>query len=274
MRIIESKFEGLKKVKSFKFNYQNRPVEEDHVRDLRKDLFKDGVWMCMQAVVVNILTMNILDGQHRWSLYLQLVDDGLIDPIANPLYVEYVEINPDEEHQFITELQNARSWETEDFCESYVSGNNPNYVALKNWVNDHILCNRVNKAGNISSRAYRLANIILTGDRNEQHLKNGQFIFSKEDAKNGDIIHKEMLNIIKALKLDNTIGRSGLEGLASAWRVMRTTGYPIKDWVKELSKDKYEGGPKTNKTWGLERWKEFLAPAQCELMLKSMATSA
>jgi len=275
MKIIESKFEGLKKVKSFKFNYQNRPVDEDHIRDLRTDLFKDGDWVQIQAVIVNILTMNILDGQHRWSLYLQLVEAGLINPLENPLYVEYVEMNPDEEHKFITDLQNARRWETETFCESYVSGNNPNYVALKNWIdNGHILCSRVNKAGNISSRAYRLANIILTGDRNEQHLKNGQFIFSKEDAKYGDIIHKEMLDIIKALKLDNTVGRSGLEGLASAWRVMRNTGYPIKEWVKELSKEKYKGGPKSNKTWGLEIWKDFLAPANCELMLKKMGEAS
>ena len=269
MKIINSKHEEFKNVKSFKFNHQNRKVEDAHVRKLYGTLFKNGVWCCMAPVIVNALTGHIIDGQHRWRLYMNLVKEGLIDPLTTKLYVEYVEINPDEEHEYITDLQNSNRWETEDFCESYVSGNNPHYVALKNWCDNHILCNRVNKAGNICGRAYRLANIILTGDRNEKHLKNGQFIFSADDEKTGSEIHSEMLDIIKALKLDNTAGRSGLEGLASEWRVMRSAGYPMKEWIKELSKEKYKGGPKTNKTWGIETWKNFLAPALSEILIKN-----
>jgi len=274
MKIITSKFEDIKSVRKFKFHYQNRKVEAVHVKKLRKTLFKDGVWNTIMPVVVNILTGNILDGQHRWSLYLQLIDEGLINPKDTPLYVEYVEMSPKEEHSYITELQEANHWDNEDFCESYVSGGNPNYITIKQFCDEHPLCKRVNKAGMISGRAYRLANIILTGDRNEKHLKDGLAVVSREDVTRGHAIHNEMQKILQAIKIESTVGRNGLEGLASAWRELRQAGYPMKDWIKELSKEKYEGGPKTNKTWGVNTWNEFLSPACTTLLLKKNKATA
>lgn len=274
MRIINAQFENLQKVRKFKFHYQNRQVEDAHIKRLRKTLFKDGIWNTMAPVIVNILTMNILDGQHRWSLYLQLVDEGLIDPTQTMLWVEYVNMDPTEEHRYITELQEANHWDNEDFCESYVKGGDPYYISAKNFCDTHPLCNSVNKAGKVSSRAYRLANIMLTGDRNEKHLRDGQLSFTKKEEKEADIIHGELLKILKALKINPTIGKSGLEGLASAWRVLRRDGHPMKEWIKELSKDKYEYGPKTNKTWGVNVWNEFLAPVALKLLRKSQGISS
>jgi hypothetical protein len=271
MRIICAKFENLKKVKSFKFHPQNREVEEAKVKKLRQTLFKDGKWQTLAAVIVNVTTMNILDGQHRWTLYLQLVEEGLIDPNVTPLWIEYVEMNPQEEHAYITSLQEANHWDNEEFCESYVKGGDTNYITAKEFCDSHPLCNHVNKAGKVSRRAYRLANIMLTGDRNEKHLRNGQLVLSKEDVQEGDAIHNEIQKILTALKIESTIGRSGLEGLASSWRVFRKNGHPMKAWIKELSKKKYEGGPKYyNKTWGVETWNEFLKPAAYELLMMSM----
>ena len=273
MKIISAKFENLQKVKNFKFHYQNRKVEEPHVKKLRKTLFKDGEWITIMPVVVNIITGNILDGQHRWSLYLQLVEEGLIDPNVYKLFVEYVEMSPAEEHSYITNLQEANHWNNEDFCESYVSGGDQNYITLKQFCDEHPLCNHMNKAGMITSRAYRLANIILSGDRNEKHLKDGLASVSKKDVAEGDAIHNELMKILQAIKIDTTVGRSGLEGLASSWRVLRQTGYPMKAWIHELSKKDYEGGPKSNKTWGVETWNKFLSPACTQLLLKYGASS-
>lgn len=274
MKIICAKFEDLKKVQSFKFHPQNRDIIPSKVKYLRSILFEDGIWQTIMPVVVNTVTMNILDGQYRRTVYLQLVEEGLIDPATTKLWVEYVEMNPQEEHAYITKLQEANHWDNEEFCESYVKGGDPNYITAKEFCDSHPLCNHVNKAGRVSHRAYRLANIMLTGDRNEKHLRNGQLVLSKEDVKEGDAIHNEIQKILTALKIESTIGRSGLEGLASAWRVLRKNGHSMKDWIKELSKDRYSGGPDSNKTWGVNTWNDFLKPAAYDLMMKKMESSS
>ena len=270
MKVICAKFESISKVNQFKFHPQNREILDSKVKYLRSVIFQDGIWQTIMPVVVNTVTMNILDGQYRRTVYLQLVNEGLIDPNVTKLWVEYVEMDPSEEHSYITKIQEANHWDNEEFCESYVRGGDPNYITAKEFCDSHPLCNRVNKAGKVSSRAYRLANIMLTGDRNEKHLRNGQLILSREDVKEGDAIHNEIMDILTTLKIETTIGRSGLEGLASSWRVFRKNGHPMKAWIKELSKDQYSGGPKSNKTWGVTTWNEFLKPAAYDLLMKSM----
>ena len=107
MKVICAKFESISKVNQFKFHPQNREILDSKVKYLRSVIFQDGIWQTIMPVVVNTVTMNILDGQYRRTVYLQLVNEGLIDPNVTKLWVEYVEMDPSEEHSYITNIQES-----------------------------------------------------------------------------------------------------------------------------------------------------------------------
>ena len=85
-------------VKKLVFRTGNRPVKMSHVKELisKKELIKNGKWDMHEAVLVNILTNVILNGQHRVTAYLWAIENGII-PKDTLLKVDYDEVPVEEE---------------------------------------------------------------------------------------------------------------------------------------------------------------------------------
>lgn len=267
-KILYSQFENIATVRGFTLNPLNREIKDQNVNDLRKTLFKDGEWQGLQPIMVNVNTNNILDGQNRRELFFRLIDEGKIDPAKTELYIEYVQMSYEEETQYIIDLQKSKNWQTEDFCRLQIIAGNKDIATLKKFCDESIICAATTKNGKLISRAYRLANIILTGDRNENHIRQGKVHITKDDLVNGKIMQDEMVKLLNALQLNPLMGRSGLEGLAGSWRKIRKYKYSVDDYVKEFTRggtepqdNPYIYGPKTNKTWGVATWDKFFRGA-------------
>lgn len=210
----------------FIFNSENRTINDKHVLCLQEQM-KTSFEM-FPAITVNQITRHVIDGQHRLTAYQNLVDSGEIPPNTT-LKVMLVEMPLEKEKDAIRNANtNSKNWILEDYIISEAK-KNINYEKLINWCSNHVLCVDGTK------KKYRYGAAILKGMGCRHLLLSGTFTLSDEELLKGEIIHNELLEIVRLL--EKPLKGCFYESLASSWYQMRHL-HELKVWLKEMKRKK------------------------------------
>lgn len=223
---------SYEEVHSFGKAQRNRKVKKNHVNDFvnvikdgksRIDL-EDGTYLVFGIIpiIVNPITGNILEGQHRHAAFMKAYDNGLIDKNAR-LLVGYWEIDDPELENIITIELNSKTknWSLDDYMASYAQYLE-NYARLKLFCETHSLCNKPNKSEKAEKTSkYRYGAAIITGKGQSSNLKAGVFSFTEEQLAEAETIHKEMVDIRKKLGLPIYATGNEVEAMAIEWHTQR-----------------------------------------------------
>ena len=227
--------------RSFGENQENREVNHSHLQKIKKQLI--NYFEAMPPITINVLTNHIIDGQHRYKAYKELVESGEL-PMDSKIKVMFVEIPIEEEKQAIIDANtNSKNWTLDDYIKSYAKSGIRSYVELEEWCKAHPLCCDGGKA------KFRYGAAIITGKRCSAELKSGNFTFSTEDYRRADEIHAEMLEIVELFDLKGK--GNWVESLATSWTAARNQ-HEFRVWMRELKtkKQKFMRLPKDNsKDW-------------------------
>ena len=245
-------------VKKLVFRTGNRPVKMSHVKELinKKELIKNGKWDMHEAVLVNILTNVILNGQHRVTAYLWAIENGIISK-DTLLKVDYDEVPIEEELDVIRKVNGGKNWNNDTIVESKAAEGDHNYVQLVKFCDEHELCHKGK-----SNRSYRAAVAMMTGKRVDFEKDN--FTFSQKLADRGNKVHNELVSILNILKMSR--GDAGVEGMATAWFYYRSD-HPWAEWKKMFKSSKRSIN--NRRTAGKEEWKGYFGEVSGKINHKS-----
>ena len=212
----------------------------------------------MPPITINVVTNNIIDGQHRLKSYQTLIEGNEIDKDSK-IKVMFVEIPVEEEKQAIINANtNSKNWSLDDYIASYAKAGIVSYVKLDEWCRAHPLSNDNGKS------KFRYGAAIITGKRCSSELKNGEFSFTEDEINRADEVHAEMLEIVE---LFNMKGKGQwIESLAVSWIDVRTQ-HEFRVWIKELKskKQRFLKLPKDNSS----DWDSIFAQAHLAIDKKS-----
>lgn len=208
-------------------NQENRIVSHSHLSKIKRQC--ETSFSTMPPITVNVVTNNIIDGQHRTKAYQELVKDGVFSD-KQKMKVMFVEIPREEEKQAIIEANtNSKNWSIDDYILSYSKAGIESYVKLNEWCLNHTLSSDEGKA------KFRYGAAIITGRRCSSDLKSGDFSFTEEELKRAEDVHAEMFEIVQLFGLKGK--GAWIESLACSWVSVRNQ-HPFKTWFREFKKKK------------------------------------
>lgn len=240
-------------VKNLKFKEGNRPVEESSLKKIIKDIYnpETHTWDQLKPIEVNILTNNIIDGQHRVKGFLAKVEDGSIAQDAT-IEVRFIEIPEEDELEYIDIYNQGKHWNLGNHINKQIVGGNENSRKLNTFCIEHELCHTQKSTGKIICN-FRAAAAILTGGRKETDLKKGDFVFPEENRLVAETVHDELMEILSIFPTW-TKGKANVEAMAKAWYEVRDR-YPFKEWKKAVKKN--SRGPMTMSSTAANSWKQY-----------------
>lgn len=237
------KFELVDFINTLEFgaNKENRVYNHAHLEKIKKQMVTS--LDAMPPITVNVVTKNVVDGQHRLKAFQTLVAAKALHP-ESKLKVMFVEIPVDEEKQAIVDANtNSKNWSIDDYIASYAKSGIESYITLDEWCKQHVLASENGKS------KFRYGASIITGKRCSSELKKGEFCFSKEQLLNAEDVHAEMLEIVDLFELRGK--GAWIESLAVSWSAVRSQ-HDFRIWMKELKlkKQRFMKLPKDNsKDW-------------------------
>ena len=210
----------------FNQNSENRLINHGHKSRIKKQMEESLDYF--SPITVNKRTNNIIDGQHRWTAFIELVDEGKL-PADSTLDVKYIDVPEEKEKEAIVNANvNSKNWSLDDYIFSF-SKKNENYEKLIEWCANHMLCNDGKKY------KYRYGAAMLSGRGCSKELKDGTFTLTQENLDMGEQVHDELVDILEILgkKMSNPF----MEALAVSWIGVRHL-YPYNVWRKEIKAKK------------------------------------
>lgn len=219
---ISYEFVTYEVTKTFNLNELNRLVDRKHVDEIKKAMLKD--FDAFGPLEVNILTKNIIDGQHTWTAYTELVEEGKIS--NEKLFpVHYVEIPVDEEvDSIVGRNSNTKNWGLEDYFGVYYKKGVPSYIKLLNFCYKHLVT--LDKNG---KPLLRYAATIIKGKNVENKISNGTFTCTDEEIEEAHIKASEIEDIMKVMNKVKTA--HWFQPMVSVWSECREW-YTFGEWLK------------------------------------------
>lgn len=244
-------------VKNFNFKKGNRPVEEVALKKIIKEIYnpETHTWDQLKPIEVNILTNNIIDGQHRLKGFLSKVEDGSLAPDTT-IGVHFIEIPEEDELDYIDIYNQGKHWNLGNHVNKQIVSGNENSKKLEVFCLEHELCHTKKSSGKVVCH-YRAGAAIVTGSRKEVNLKDGTFVFPEENRLVAEVVHTELMEILSIFPTW-TKGKANVEAMAKAWYEVRDR-YDFKDWKKAIKKN--HRGPMTMSSTAANSWKQYFA--QC-----------
>lgn len=211
----------------FGTNQQNRAYNNAHLEKIKKQCIKS--LETIPPITINVITNNIVDGQHRLKAFQTLFENKQISNDSK-IKVMFVEIPINEEKQEIIDANtNSKNWSLDDYIASYVKAGVVSYIKLNEWCKHHSLSNENGKS------KFRYGAAIITGKRCSNELKHGEFSFNENEYKRADEVHAEMLEIVELFGMNGK--GSWVESLAISWIEVRKQ-HDFRLWMKELKNKK------------------------------------
>lgn len=254
---LENKNLTANEVVNFKMNPYNRSVLDSALKKTIETIYDPEThsWCQVSPIQVNVVTGNIIDGQHRWNGFLIKVKDGGI-PQDSTIPVHFVKIPQEQELAYIQTINRCKAWTTEDYIKSQIAEGNEDSRKLLTFCEEHELCHTVKSSGKISYN-FRGAAAILTRGRKETNLKKGVFEFPEENRLLAETVHDELVEILSIFPTW-TKGKANIEAMAKSWYEVRDR-YDFSDWKKAFKKNRR--GPMTMSSTAANSWKQYFA--QC-----------
>ena len=186
----------------------NRRVNQSHVNEIKRGMTSVEELQKFSPIEVNVVTGNIIDGQHRLAAFQSAIEDETL-PKGAKLLVYFLRATEDEEIQLIQDKQNSKSWTMYDLVEKHAKERKPMFREMLDFAANHELTHK----GSELKPAYALS--VITGNPQYPNLRKGTIKITKEQLKNADKVHDELKDILVAFGL-TTFGRH-INSLAQSW---------------------------------------------------------
>lgn len=148
---------------TFGKNQNNRNFNHGQLQNIKKQWLQSTE--VIPPITVNVVTNNIIDGQHRWRAFNELVEKGDL-PDTSKIDVKYVSIPVELERDAIINANtNSKNWSLDDYISSYVKAGNKAYMMLDEWCKRHELTEANGKP------KFRYGAAIITGKNCSNALK-------------------------------------------------------------------------------------------------------
>ncbi len=247
----------------------NRAISIPHVNEIKADITPLN-WKNFSPIEVNIRTMHILDGQHRWQAFISLDDERKSSGIC--LQIKFYDIPEDEELDLIRDKNTKnRNWTTKAFAESNRAMDNCKEInLLYEFCDNHEKCHKVKKDGSIGARNLGYGGAFLWGYLPGKEIKTGKFAGDKKLTKykidNADLLYKEVEALIKALKYEKT--STWYERFAQAWYAIHKDEECC-DQLRKIGLDtvckNIEANPIAEQTTNKNEWFDYFKKTGLEL---------
>ena len=197
----------------------NRAISLHHVKEIRNAINPTN-WRNFSPIEVNIRTMCILDGQHRWQAFVTLDDEKKNHGIC--LQIKFYDILEEKELELIRDKNTKnKNWTTKAFAESNRAIGTCNEITwLYEFCNNHEKCHKSKKDGSIGAPNLGYGGAFLWGKLPNAALKNpskfrGSLKLSRRKIDEADALYKEVDMLVDALGYTTT--STWYERFAQAW---------------------------------------------------------
>ena len=192
--------------KAFKFLDFNRKVYDRNVRKIVKQINDESYGArFIPAIIVDINTMSIIDGQNRYVAFCQAWNSGR----EELLRVIYADVPKEYIDQLIKLLQEGKKWNNEDYFHRAISNGNQACQEIEDWCYRHSeLC--MDKSG--PNRSYAMA--VIYGRRVDKEVKDLSLTITKNQLDYSEKIYSEVHDMFKAIGYRRA---AFLEGMAQSW---------------------------------------------------------
>lgn len=237
------------------FHNANRVINETHVRDLMREIKKDGE--NLMPVLVDSKTMLIADGQHRFEAYKRLWANGF-DGRMKVLFHDF-----ETEENFLEtlyRLQKSKKWAVTDFARMHTTTGHTAISMLTEFCANHPMLydSKHNKP------KFRKTGLLLFGKNVEPKIKKGAFTVSKGDLEIGDVLYSEVAQIFEILGVKDG---TWTEQLFEAWHDIRfdedsekcINTFGIKAVLDEIMQSEKYNERELNAAMKRDDWLKFFA---------------
>lgn len=195
---------GLKRIDG------NREINKNRVKKIYNAIVNNEH---ISPIEVDINTMGIIDGQHRFEAYKRLWKDKKTDYKVRILFIDI----PKNELQTIIfhKNQNQKSWSAKDKVSHLRYNENPTIKILDDFCKGKDLLVDKGKKG----QKDRYAIAFLKGTNAINNVLNQTITITKAEIEIGEKRYNEIVRMCKVLKIDNLNGLS--EGFIQAWYEFR-----------------------------------------------------
>jgi hypothetical protein len=198
-----------KTAKLFRKHNLNRKEYQPHVKEILENIVKPDTLEYMSPIEVNVVTGNVIDGQHRLAAFKEAIEKGLL-PEDSVISVFFIYVPKAKEIDVIISKQNKRSWGMVDYVEKEINASNSNYQILEAFAKSHSLtCDQYNNP------KYGYAATFLKGKPCYTELRNGKLLIEQSDIPRAENLHKDVLQLLDAFGLDHK-GRH-INAITESW---------------------------------------------------------
>lgn len=161
------------------------------------------------AIVVDINTMIVVDGQNRYEAFKKALSEGREVDVR----VIYVNVPNEYLDTLIKVLQDGKKWGNPDYFHRAIANNNVACKKIEEWCENHReLC--VDKGG--LNRSYAMS--FIYGKRVDKEVKDLTLTITKKQLDYSEQIYTEVLGMFKAMKYKRACF---LEGMTQSWYELR-----------------------------------------------------
>jgi hypothetical protein len=205
------------------------------------------------CIEVDINTMGIVDGQHRFEAFKQAWDRGYTGAIE----VRFLDI-PSEVYNDIVRDKNihSKNWTIKDYKRAAMLNGNPAMLKINEFCMSHdLLHGKVKKDGTAPIKD-RYAMAFLKGANVTKEIKNGTLKISKDDIEYAEEIYNEIYILLQELQFKSI--NTWFESFIQAWYDIRRDSRLLKRFESVGIENYYNevhNMDRTNNTSKYE-WKE------------------
>lgn len=168
------------------------------------------------CIEVDINTMGIVDGQHRFEAYKKAWDSGY----TGTMEVRFLDIPSEKYNETVRDKNiHSKNWTIKDYKIAAMRDGNPAMIKINEFCMSHdLLHGKIKKDGTAQIKD-RYAMAFLKGANVTNEIKNGTLKINKDDIDYAEEIYLEVVRLLDELQFKST--SAWFESFVQAWYDIR-----------------------------------------------------
>lgn len=203
---------------NFGFFKANRDLNKPHIKKIEKAIL-EGKYMAkfIAPIRIDINTMKIIDGQHRYTAFKGAWDKGSTEIMR--VIFEDLPADEIEKLDVVVDINSTTSnWSINAYQKRLKEEGNVHMLNIEQFGKTHALCQKKNKKGEVTGFYPRYVYAIVMGRNITNNVKGGDIKVTDADVMFGEQMHTELKMLVDTLGYEVN---SWFESFAYAWYNIR-----------------------------------------------------
>lgn len=191
-----------------------RLTDEKHIKEIADAIINKSPFI--SCIEVDINTMGVADGQHRFEAYKRAWEKGY----SGTMGVRFLDIPTDVYNDVVRDKNiHSKNWTIKDYKRAAMLNGNPAMVKINEFCMSHdLLHGKVKKDGTAPIKD-RYAMAFLKGANVTNEIKNGTLKITDDDIDYAEDIYVEVVRLLEELQFKSTA--AWFESFVQAWYDIR-----------------------------------------------------